>query len=124
MFCRPTDRTRSHHPSDHTHDERRHHHPDLTKLRGWKAMQDEANIPGSGWAEERAWALRMGLTGADSIDDKSIPTFAMTPLFLGSRLTGGQPIVRAPGSARKACAKSAPFIRRITMKWRLICANR
>lgn len=76
MFCRTTDRSRSHNPVDHRHDERRYHHPDLTKLRGWKAMQDEADLPGSGWAEERKWALRMGLTGADSIEDKSIPTFA------------------------------------------------
>ena len=76
MFYRPTDRSRSHHPVDHRHDERRAHHPDLTKLRGWKAMQAEADLPGSGWAQERQWALRMGLTGADSIEDKSIPTFA------------------------------------------------
>ncbi len=76
MFCMKTDRSRSHNPVDHRHDERRYHHPDLTKLRGWKAMQDEADLPGSGWAEERKWALRMGLTGADSIEDKSIPTFA------------------------------------------------
>ncbi|MEO0905467.1 MAG: agmatinase, partial [Pseudomonadota bacterium] len=76
MFYRPTDRSRSHNPRDHRHAAARHHHPDLTKLRGWKAMQAEADIPGSGWAEERKWALRMGLTGADSIEDKSIPTFA------------------------------------------------
>ncbi len=76
MFCMKTDRSRSHNPVDHRYDERRYHHPDLTKLRGWKAMQDEADLPGSGWAEERKWALRMGLTGADSIEDKSIPTFA------------------------------------------------
>ena len=76
MFCRPTDRSRSHHPADHRHDEARYHHPDLTKLQGWKAMQAEKEIPGSGWAQERQWALRMGLTGADSIEDKSIPTFA------------------------------------------------
>jgi len=76
MFCRPTDRSRSHNPVDHRRDEKRFHHPDLTKLRGWKAMQDEADIPGSGWAQEKQWALRMGLTGADSLEDKSIPTFA------------------------------------------------
>ena len=76
MFCRPTDRSRSHNPRDHRHFDRRHHHPDLTKLRGWKAMQAESDIPGSGWEQEKKWALRMGLTGADSIDDKSIPTFA------------------------------------------------
>ncbi|MEM9433924.1 MAG: agmatinase family protein [Pseudomonadota bacterium] len=76
MFFTPRDRSRSHHPSDHQHRDARAHHPDLTKLRGWKAMQAEKDIPGSGWAEERKWALRMGLTGADSIEDKSIPTFA------------------------------------------------
>ncbi|MFK7746191.1 MAG: agmatinase family protein [Roseobacter sp.] len=76
MFYKPTDRSRSHNPRHHSHDEKRFHHPDLTKLRGWKAMQDEAEIPGSGWAQEKKWALRMGLTGADSIEDKSIPTFA------------------------------------------------
>ncbi|MBU2359066.1 MAG: arginase family protein, partial [Alphaproteobacteria bacterium] len=76
MFTTPRDRTRSHHPRDMGHDARRHHHPDLSQLRGWKAMQEEADIPGSGWAQEKKWALRMGLTGADSIEDKSIPTFA------------------------------------------------
>ena len=39
-------------------------------------MKAEADIPGDRWDEERRWALRMGLTGADSIEDKSIPTFA------------------------------------------------
>ncbi len=76
MFCRNTDRSRSHHPRDHRHDEVRHHHPDLTKLQGWKSMKAEADIPETGWEQEKQWALRMGLTGADSIDDKSIPTFA------------------------------------------------
>jgi len=76
MFFRPTDRTRSHHPRDHRVDEARHHHPDLTKLRGWKAMQAEEGLPETGWDEEKRWALRMGLTGSDSIEDKSIPTFA------------------------------------------------
>ncbi|MEL7026711.1 MAG: agmatinase family protein, partial [Pseudomonadota bacterium] len=76
MFFRPTDRSRSHHPADRRRHEARYHHPDLSKLQGWKAMQAEADIPGGRWEEERKWALRMGLTGADSIDDKSIPTFA------------------------------------------------
>ena len=73
-------RTQSHHPGDHVRAhaarKRRAHHPDLTQLQGWKSMKAEANIPGKGWDEERRWALRMGLTGADSIEDKSIPTFA------------------------------------------------
>lgn len=76
MFLKNTERTRSHHPHDHSSTEARHHHPDLTKLRGWKAMQAEGDLPETGWDQERKWALRMGLTGADSIEDKSIPTFA------------------------------------------------
>jgi agmatinase len=57
---------------------RRQHHPDFDRmqLQGWKAAQAEADIPGAGWKKERAWALKMGLAGADSIEDKSIPTFA------------------------------------------------
>ena len=76
MFCMKTDRSRSHNPVDHRHEERRYHHPDLTKLRGWKAMQAEEGLPETGWDQEKKWALRMGLTGSDSIEDKSIPTFA------------------------------------------------
>lgn len=76
MFCRPTDRTRSHNPRDQMPSGVRHHHPDLTKLRGWKAMQAEEGLPETGWDQEKKWALRMGLTGSDSIEDKSIPTFA------------------------------------------------
>lgn len=76
MFEQPRNRSRSHAPRDHHHTEGRAHHPDLTKLQGWKSMQAEKDLPGSGWEQERKWALRMGLTGADSIDDKSIPTFA------------------------------------------------
>ena len=76
MFEQRRDRTRSHNPRDTRHMDARAHHPDLTKLGGWKAMQAEKDIPGDRWAEERKWALRMGLTGADSIEDKSIPTFA------------------------------------------------
>ena len=33
-------------------------------------------FPRAAGEEERRWALRMGLTGADSIEDQSIPTFA------------------------------------------------
>ena len=56
----------------------RHHHPDFDRLqmRGWKAAVKEGTIPQDAWKKERQWALRMGLTGADSITDKSIPTFA------------------------------------------------
>ena len=72
----PPERTRSHHPSDAQRPGRRHHHPDLSSLRGWRAMQDEAAIPGREWEREKQWALRMGLTGAESLGDRSIPTFA------------------------------------------------
>jgi len=56
----------------------RFHHPDFDRmqLRGWRAAQAEKDIPGDAWERERQWALKMGLPGADSIDDKSIPTFA------------------------------------------------
>ena len=76
MFFGPSDRSRSHNPADHMHDDRRAHHPDLTRLQGWRSMQSEADLPEGRWDEERRWALRMGLTGADSIEDKSIPTCA------------------------------------------------
>ncbi len=76
MFYGKTDRSRSHHPQDHRHKDAQFHHPDLTKLQGWKSMQAENDIPGSRWDQEKKWALRMGLTGSDSIEDKSIPTFA------------------------------------------------
>ncbi|MEO0380412.1 MAG: agmatinase family protein [Pseudomonadota bacterium] len=76
MFLKNTERTRSHHPRDHAHQARRAHHPDLTKLQGWKAMQAEGDIPEGRWEQEKKWALRMGLTGSDSLEDKSIPTFA------------------------------------------------
>ncbi|MEL6519027.1 MAG: agmatinase, partial [Pseudomonadota bacterium] len=69
MFFAPPDRTRSHNPADLRRWDRRYHHPDLTRLRGWKAMQAEADIPEGRWEEERKWALHMGLTGADSIED-------------------------------------------------------
>ena len=76
MYFSPLGRSRSHNPADMKLVDKRYHHPDLTKLSGWKAMQKEGEIPSSRWNEERRWALRMGLTGSASIDDKSIPTFA------------------------------------------------
>ncbi|MGD9739050.1 MAG: agmatinase family protein [Bauldia sp.] len=56
----------------------RRHHPDFDKLqmRGWKAAVQEGTLPEDAWKKERQWALRMGLTGADSLTDKTIPTFA------------------------------------------------
>jgi len=56
----------------------RQHHPDFDRLqlRGWKAAQAEAEIPHAAWNRERQWALQMGLAGADSLEDRAIPTFA------------------------------------------------
>jgi len=62
MFSKTRDHSRSHHPSDQRLPDRRYHHPDLTKLGGWKAMQAEEDIPEGEWDKEKAWALRMGLT--------------------------------------------------------------
>ena len=53
--------------------EKRFHHPNLDELQGWRATQDEKNIPKDRLNEEKSWALKMGLTGADSIEDRSIP---------------------------------------------------
>ncbi len=65
-------------PATDGSERKRHHHPDFDKmqLKGWQAALKEADIPGDGWSKEREWALRVGLPGADSIEDKSIPTFA------------------------------------------------
>jgi len=61
------------------------HHPDLTKLQGWKAAQAEKDLPESAHEADQRWALRMGLTGAESLEDRSIPTFARgeNPHFAG-----------------------------------------
>jgi agmatinase len=67
--------------------ERRHHHPTYEKLnsQGWRAVEAEGKLSGSGWAKEVKWALDMGLPGADNITDRSIPTFARgeLPHFAG-----------------------------------------
>ncbi|MBK9130656.1 MAG: agmatinase family protein [Gammaproteobacteria bacterium] len=54
------------------------HHPsfDKTQLHGWKAAHKEAELSHSGWDAEERRCLELGLPGADSIQDKSIPTFA------------------------------------------------
>jgi agmatinase len=57
----------------------RHHHPDPfkpTNTKGWKAALAEANIPKTKWDQETAENLQLGLPGASSIDDKTIPTFS------------------------------------------------
>src|SRR5580658_1637686 len=57
---------------------RRFHHPDFNarEMQGWKALDAEGRLPGDGWRREQKWALDMGLPGAESLTDQSIPTFA------------------------------------------------
>lgn len=66
---------------------KRNHHPsfDKMKLDGWKAMHKEEKLSSSKWEEEKARALELGLQGADSIEDRSIPTFSRgeLPHFAG-----------------------------------------
>lgn len=65
----------------------RRHHPsfDKTQLQGWKMMHKEAELPHAAWDAEEKRCLELGLQGADSIQDKSIPTFARgeLPHFAG-----------------------------------------
>lgn len=69
------------------HDDRRFHHPDprIMQARGWKAALAEADIPTKRWEAELKRNLEHGLQGADSIEDRSIPTFARgeLPHFAG-----------------------------------------
>lgn len=50
-----------------------------------RALEKEATLPTVGWEKEKKWALEMGLQGADSIVDRSIPTFSRgeLPHFAG-----------------------------------------
>lgn len=67
--------------------ERRFHHPSYEKLNsfGWKAAEAEGRLSDSGYKREIEWALSMGLPGADSLTDRSIPTFSRgeKPHFAG-----------------------------------------
>ena len=63
------------------------HHPDFNarETRGWKAVEAEGRLPEEGWRREQQRALDMGLPGAASLTDRSIPTFARgeLPHFAG-----------------------------------------
>src|SRR5258708_13271588 len=65
----------------------RRHHPDFDRLgtQGWKAAEAEGQLSEAGWRREQQWALEMGLPGAESLTDKTIPTFARgeLPHFAG-----------------------------------------
>ena len=54
------------------------HHPDFDRMatQGWKALDAEGTLSEAGWRKEQKWALDMGLPGADSLTDKTIPTFS------------------------------------------------
>ena len=68
-------------------DAQRRHHPDFDarETQGWKALEAEGKLSGSGWRKEQQWALDMGLPGAECLTDKTIPTFARgeLPHFAG-----------------------------------------
>ncbi|CEM21713.1 unnamed protein product [Vitrella brassicaformis CCMP3155] len=54
-------------------------------LKGWKSVEKESSIPHTAAEREAQHALKMGLPGASSITDKSIPTFSRgeLPHFAG-----------------------------------------
>ena len=65
----------------------RRHHPDFGQraTQGWKALDAEGKLSETRWRKEQQWALDMGLPGAESLTDKTIPTFARgeLPHFAG-----------------------------------------
>mmetsp|Transcript_12659 Transcript_12659/g.25804 ORF Transcript_12659/g.25804 Transcript_12659/m.25804 type:complete len:208 (+) Transcript_12659:193-816(+) len=66
----------------------RFHHPDPFNPKttmGWRAALKEAEIPLTKFNQETEEGLRLGLPGASSIDDKTIPTFSRgeLPHFAG-----------------------------------------
>src|SRR5271165_5998816 len=74
---------------------RRYHHPDFDKkgLEGWRAVHREATLPQTAWQAERERAVRMGLPGAESIEDRGISTFARGEL---SHYAGINTFLKAP----------------------------
>ena len=66
----------------------RYHHPDPfnpKNTKGWAAAVKEATIPTTKFDQEIQHGLELGLPGASSIDDKTIPTFSRgeLPHFAG-----------------------------------------
>jgi agmatinase len=48
----------------------------MHQTKGWKAAVKEATIPTTKWEEELAHGLKVGMPGASSIEDRTIPTFS------------------------------------------------
>ncbi|CEL96636.1 unnamed protein product [Vitrella brassicaformis CCMP3155] len=95
------------------HLNRRWHHPDLSKLRGWKAVEKEAEVGHAAWQREQEHALKMGLPGASSLTDKTIPTFSRgeLPHFAGILTFMKAPYVEDVREVKKydAAVVGAPF---------------
>lgn len=77
-----------HHAALRLHRQERYHHPDPFNpktTKGWKAALKEAEIPRTKFDQEVAEGLELGLPGASSIEDKTIPTFSRgeLPHFAG-----------------------------------------
>jgi agmatinase len=76
------------HDHDHAHGEQSENEPTLHDRYGPEAayaVAAEAKLPTTKWEEEIARGLEYGLPGADSIKDRSIPTFSRgeLPHFAG-----------------------------------------
>ncbi|MDX6636576.1 MAG: agmatinase, partial [Solirubrobacterales bacterium] len=60
-----------------------HHHGPAGE--GHWAAEAEGRLPQRGWEAEQAWALEVGLQGADSLEDRTLPLFSRgeLPHFAG-----------------------------------------
>ena len=139
--------------ADHAPSQRRYHHPDFDKkaLQGWRAVHREAALPQSAWKAEQERAIRLGLPGAESIEDQSISTFARGELphyagintflkapyvenvrdagrydaaVIGVPFDGAPPFAPARASGHRGSAASPPSTRPTISKSGSICASR
>ncbi len=123
-----------------------HHGPEARH-----ALEREAQLPTTALEREQRRGLELGLPGADSIVDKTIPTFSRgeLPHFAGINtflkapyvedvrrcgeydiavsappMTGARPTGPGLASALKACVVSRPFTGLTRSSWGWTCANR
>jgi agmatinase len=93
----------------------RYHHPDFDRknLQGWRAVHREATLPQAAWKAEQERAVRLGLSGAESIEDRSISSFARgeLPHYAGINTFLKAPYVENVRDAGKydAAILGAPF---------------